>query len=132
MAFVKGAVPLGAGGMLMVRSGRTPVRRLHVDALLKKCNLRSRGTPGTRELQYISTISRNGRWLGNDSCWERSFLMPSTISIPTHNSFPNGKAGMGTTLLPYTRARPDVWKGLASSYLPPAWVVRAGTQCFPP
>ncbi len=96
----KGAAMVSAGGILVARSGRTPVRRLHVDALLKKCNLRSIGTPGTRELQYTSTIPRNRIDVGNASFWERKTLTPSAIPVPNADLFPNGKLGTGTTPSP--------------------------------
>ena len=95
--FPAGAAMVSAGGIVVARSGRTPVRRLHVDALLKRCNLRSIGTPGTRELQYISTIPRNRLDVGNASFWERKTLTPSAIPVPNAHLFPNGNAGTGTT-----------------------------------
>ena len=98
--FPKGAAMVSAGGIVTARSGRTPVRRLHVDALLKKCNLRSIGTPGTRELQYISTIPRNRTCVGNASFWEHKTLTPSAIPVPNADLFPNGNAGTGTTPSP--------------------------------
>ena len=98
--FPAGAAMVSAGGIVVARSGRTPVRRLHVDALLKKCNLRSIGTPGTQELQYISTIPRNRIDVGNASFWERKTLTPTAIPVPNADLFPNGKLGTGTTPSP--------------------------------